>query len=284
MDEGLYKHSFKTPERPLASLSVYNTGLQRCEPDCAWGPGMRDHYLIHYVIAGRGSYTLRGRTYALSAGDMFLAPPEERIAYRADAQEPWEYCWVGFHGLDARLLLEQTGFAPERPVLHFEERETPCALLLDIYHARGGRAFEAARMTGRLYAFLAWLMENAHTERPGARRPGEEHVRRACAFIANNFADAITVEDIARSVGVCRSRLHCVFQQAMEISPAQYLARFRIRQACRLLRETDLSVKAVAYSVGYEDPLYFSRRFREIMGCPPSRYAQQEASGAADAR
>ena len=144
------------------------------------------------------------------------------------------------------LLLEQTGFAPERPVLHFEERETPCALLLDIYHARGGRAFEAARMTGRLYAFLAWLMENAHTERPGARRPGEEHVRRACAFIANNFADAITVEDIARSVGVCRSRLHCVFQQAMEISPAQYLARFRIRQACRLLRETDLSVKAVA--------------------------------------
>ena len=64
-------------------------------------------------------------------------------------------------------------------------------------------------------------------------------------------------------------------------SPSQALTQARIRQACALLRRGDLSVKAVAASVGYDNQLYFSRRFREIVGVPPSRYGEKGEEGQA---
>lgn len=281
METTSYKHSFKVPDRSLASLSVYNTGLQRCERSYCWGPAVRDHYLIHYVMAGKGTYTVQESTYPIEEGDLFLAWPNELITYSADIENPWSYCWVGFNGLDAGELIKQTDFTRANPILHAQDRKVPRELLMDIYQSRGARSFEVTRMTGKLYAFLAWLMETATHENRRKRQAGVEHVQRACAFIATNYASPIGVSDIARNVGVCRSLLTRAFQQHLETTPVQYLTKYRIQQACLLLSRTDMPIKAVAYSVGYEDPLYFSRRFREITGSPPRDYAnalpQQEA-------
>ena len=51
-----YKNSYKVTEKELVSLSVYNVGFQRCDSLYQWGPGIRDHYLIHYIIAGGGFF------------------------------------------------------------------------------------------------------------------------------------------------------------------------------------------------------------------------------------
>lgn len=48
-----YKNSYKVTEKELVSLSVYNVGFQKCDPLYQWGPGIRDHYLIHYIIPER---------------------------------------------------------------------------------------------------------------------------------------------------------------------------------------------------------------------------------------
>ena len=50
-----YKNSYKATEKELVSLSVYNVGYQNCDPGYQWGPGIRDHYLIHYIISGKGT-------------------------------------------------------------------------------------------------------------------------------------------------------------------------------------------------------------------------------------
>ena len=47
-----YKNSYKVSERELVSLSDYNVGFQKCDPLYQWGPGIRDHYMIHYIIYG----------------------------------------------------------------------------------------------------------------------------------------------------------------------------------------------------------------------------------------
>ena len=53
-----YKNSYKVTEKELVSLSVYNVGFQRCDSLYQWGPGIRDHYLIHYIISGKGFYKI----------------------------------------------------------------------------------------------------------------------------------------------------------------------------------------------------------------------------------
>ena len=125
-------------------------------------------------------------------------------------------------------------------------------------------------MTGALYQLLAALMRDRRAT--GVRR-GDDSVHQACEFIGNNLAMPITVEDIAAHVGLSRSRLYRLFMAELKLSPVQVLTQVRIRQACALLKRGDLSVKAVAASVGYENQLYFSRRFREIMGYTPTEYA-----------
>ena len=112
-----FKNSYKTTEKSMVSLSVYNVGFQRCEPLYQWGPGIRDHYLIHHVVAGKGYYTVGGQTFTLSAGDTFLVYPLTEITYHADQNEPWEYYWVGFSGSDAAAIIGATGFSKEKPVL-----------------------------------------------------------------------------------------------------------------------------------------------------------------------
>lgn len=276
MEESQNKRAFKAQRHDITFLTVYNTGTEKCRAGHCWGPAVRDHFLIHFIVGGKGVYTLAGKDYALSTGDMFFAPPGESICYRADADDPWEYCWVGFQGIDAAAMSARAGLTPESPVRHFDDLETPRRLIYDIIHVSGVLTQDSMRMTGCLCFFLAWLTETANRAEQRAEGSSMEHVRRACAFIANNYSRPISINEITRAVGVCRSRLYRAFEEQMGVSPARYLTHFRIEQARMLLETSDLSVKSVAYSVGFEDPLYFSRRFRELVGCPPRAYAQKE--------
>ena len=112
-----YKNSYKVTEKELVSLSVYNVGFQKCDPLYQWGPGIRDHYLIHYIISGKGYYKIKNTTFTLQAGDSFLVYPNTEVLYFADESDPWEYAWVGFTGSDASMILKATDFSTERPVI-----------------------------------------------------------------------------------------------------------------------------------------------------------------------
>ena len=70
-----YKNSYIVKEKELVSLSVYNVGFQSCDSLYQWGPGIRDHYLIHYIISGKGRYTVNGSVHTLTPGDAFLVYP-----------------------------------------------------------------------------------------------------------------------------------------------------------------------------------------------------------------
>ena len=266
MEEGR-KHSFKAEDRAELPLLVYNAGFQTCGSGYGWGPGVRDHYLLHYIVAGRGEYEAEGRTFVLSAGDVFLAWPDVPIYYRADREDPWEYDWVGFSGPSAPLLLAQTPFSRQSPVLRPGGGDRLHRGLLEIYEARGSGYPSAVRMAGYLQAVLGLLMESG----PG-RREGASCARQGADFFQRNYSQGVTVEDAARQAGVSRSCLYRAFQAEFGCPPSAYLTRYRIQRAKQLLRHSALTVGAVAASVGFEDPYYFSRAFRRETGMSPTEY------------
>ena len=59
----VYKQSFKQNYTNNIELSIFNCGLERCAPGQTWGPGIRDHYLIHLVLSGKGVFEVGGRTW-----------------------------------------------------------------------------------------------------------------------------------------------------------------------------------------------------------------------------
>lgn len=274
---GDYVHSYYTENRPLSSLSVYNVGSQKCTPGFQWGPGVRDHYLIHHVLSGKGYFETRGKTYRLKMGDTFLIYPNMEACYRADDEEPWSYTWVGFAGTDAFYLLNHTDFSEASPVLEqaalSEEIERK---IMQVYEAKGSTFYDAVSMTGALYSMIAMLMENSSSD---AKQKNLQtgRVEQAIRYIEEHYSYPITIEDIAGYTGVCRSYLYRMFQKILKMSPKDYVEEYRIRQACRLLRETDMPITAIAHSVGYEDNLYFSKAFKKCKGQSPSGYRKAES-------
>lgn len=266
-----YKNSYKATEKELLSLSVYNVGFQKCDSLYQWGPGIRDHYLIHYIISGSGYYQVNTHTYELHAGDTFLVYPNTEVVYYADANHPWEYAWVGFTGSDASMILQATDFSPETPcILHAPFGDSIHRQILHIYDARGNEFEHAVEMTGRLYTMLAMLMHGAnHSSSPNSTN---SYVQKGIEFISSNYSYAITVEDIADYVGVSRSHLFRSFETVLGQSPKEYLTDFRMKQACYLLEHSNLSITAIANSLGFDNSLYFSKTFHKQKGLSPKDF------------
>lgn len=277
-DMSTFKHSFKDTLKENTGLAVYNTGYEKCEADYRWGPAVRDHYLLHYISSGKGTYVCRGEEYQLQEGDMFLISPAEVVQYTAASDDPWEYYWVGFHGADAHRMVTMAGFLPEMPILRTADAEATRAALMRIYGSRGNTPAADVEMAGNLQLFLASLIRR-QDEIPAAAG-NRTYLAQALRFIQHNYANAIGVSDIADFVGISRSQLYRAFQTEFGQSPHEYLQKHRITEACALLRRGELTVAEVAGSVGFNDPLYFSRVFRQIKKCTPTAYQKKKSKQA----
>lgn len=272
-----FKRSFRTPFQNSLGLAVYRSGLQRCGPDHAWGPGVRDHYLIHYVLSGKGTFQSGEKSHSLTAGDGFLVVPGALSSYQADHDEPWEYCWVGFQGADAGRLVQETGLSAQSPLFHYDKDDLLRERLLNIYRCTGPSPGDEAEMTAALLHFLSALMRLSDGQTRQCNT-GYAYVRRSIQFIDYNYSrEDLNVEQIAANAGISRSHLYRLFLRHTAMTPNEYLTKYRINKAADLLRNEGLSVGEAAYSTGFSDQLYFSRVFKRYKGIPPSRFAQSAA-------
>jgi len=100
-------------------------------------------------------------------------------------------------------------------------------------------------------------------------------VKRALAYIHQNYALPLSRQQIAWYVGVSERYLSEIFKQEMGISPWDVLVRFRIQRARELLKTSDSSITEIAIQVGFSDSSYFGRVFKKQTGLSPKAYRQQ---------
>ena len=269
--EETYKYSFKMEPR-TASLFVQNTGCQRCAGGYRWGPGIRDHYLIHHVLSGKGYLEIGEKTYRLQKGDTFLTFPNTSILYYADEEEPWEYVWAGFNGVEAQNLVSRTDFGEDCPVLYGFFAHEIAGLLMDLYSDYGTMAWCTPAITGRLYLLLAFLIRNA--QRDGQTEHSErDYAGIAAGYIMTHYEQPITVESLAQLVSISQSSLYRCFRRKFNMSPKRFILEYRIERACALLKENIFSIREISNSVGFEDPLYFFFFFKLVKGMSPRSWA-----------
>ncbi len=100
-------------------------------------------------------------------------------------------------------------------------------------------------------------------------------VHAALEYIGEHVSNPIGVADVALAIACCRRTLELKFRERLGRTPHEEIRRARIEQACRLLRETDLTVEVVAESCGYAARDRFNAAFRKEKGMTPSRYRKQ---------
>lgn len=100
----------------------------------------------------------------------------------------------------------------------------------------------------------------------------EVYVTKVIDFIEMNYSNKFSIADIANFIGLDRSCLCSIFKEKSHLSIQQYLILFRMNKAAVLLRNKELAIGDVARSVGYDDPLLFSKIFKKTKGVSPREY------------
>jgi YesN/AraC family two-component response regulator len=100
-------------------------------------------------------------------------------------------------------------------------------------------------------------------------------VKRAVAYLHQNYARPLKRWEIAEAVDVSENYITRLFNQELGLSPWDYLNRFRVYRAKELLRRTHGSIKSVANQVGFKDQKYFSRVFHKLTNLSPSEFREQ---------
>jgi AraC-like DNA-binding protein len=271
---------------PDRDLSLQYTGEEQCEPGHE-GQGIRNQFLVHYVLRGSGRVMTASGAQRLGAGDGFLFFPGQRCWYRADDQRPWAYAWVGFAGRQADAAVRAMGFTEERTVW----RARPDAALRQCFRRLRREAEESGARQLRLDGLLCLLLDRIDelsgpaTGAGRGRLPGAEEatpsgaVARAFRFVELHYGQDIGVSDMARHAGLERTYFSALFKRETGRPPAGYLLAYRMARAEDLLAEGRLSVKEIAFSVGYRDYAVFAKRFRKTHGCTPLGFRRRAAAG-----
>lgn len=258
-------------------LNMYQCGTQKCSPGHDYGPAVRDHYLIHYVSHGKGFFQAGEKVYPLTRGQGFLICPHVVTYYRADFEEPWDYSWVGFHGLKAEAYLKSAGLDADNPIFTYDKDDYIKNCFVEMMSTNKLQKGREIRLLGLLYLFLSQLIEANGRDRFADTQTNrkENYIRKAIEYIEMNFSRRISISDIAHHVGLDRSYLGSIFREQLGTSLQEYLVNFRMDKACELMKYEQLSIGDISRSVGYEDPLLFSKMFRKAKALPPREYRRR---------
>lgn len=250
-------------------MRIYYCGREDCEKNHSFGPAVRTHYLIHFILKGQGTFTTEYGFFTLHEGEAFLIRPEERTCYRADPAQPWSYAWVAFDGEEAASLLAR--FYPDlnKPVCMIGDLTAVSIYFEQLLNSFGHAEENREKVLGYFYLILSCLIR---TGDGGAVVSEESLCKKACSFIRHNYSYSIQISDIADYVGIDRTYLYRIFMHQFGISPKHYIDRFRLSEAKEMLYNTEYKITEVAYSCGYHDSSSFCRHFRRELGMTPAEY------------
>lgn len=260
-----------------ASLDLYlcYCGSQVCSPGHAYGPKVRDEFLIHIVLSGKGIYTVGNQTYEIGPNTAFLIYPGVTTYYEASKDDPWSYIWVGFSGIKAESSLMHARFSKDHPSKYIQN-VTPFITYVNgmLNSSQLTYANDLAR-EGYLYQFVSALIQDQQNQENLEEIHDysyQVYVEHTLEYIEHNYAKDIKVQSIADYIGINRSYLTNCFKNVLHISPHEYILNYRMNQACIFLKTTSLTVSDIANKVGYQDAFNFSKSFKKLYGMSPTTY------------
>ena len=246
-----------------------------------WRANGTDDWLLIATLGGGGRFGGDRTQITATPGDLVLLRPGTRHDYGvAPEAGVWDLLWTHFHPRPdwAPWLL----WPEEAPGL---ARLTLTDDLRDRVFHRFAQAHELA--TGALRRRETFAM-NALEEvlllcdlaNPRARPARlDPRIEEALSFLCRRLAEPTGLDDLAAHVGLSVSRLSHLFRQEVGLTPQQYLEGQRLHRARQLLELTPRPIAAVAAEVGYENPFYFTLRFKRETGLSPRDYRKKHGGG-----
>ena len=272
------------PIQSFIDCNIIQCGWEACKPSYSFGPAARNHYLFHYILSGKGTFSALdskgvNHTYSLSKGQGFLICPTQQTMYVADKDSPWEYAWVEFDGLKARDFLDLAGLDFNNLIYNSNNEVMEKAMKDELLYLANHGYENMLHLTGHLYLFLDALQKSSVNRKPLEKgNINNFYVEEAIAYIEKNYHHNISIGDIANFCNLSRSHFSKIFKDITRSTPQDFLINYRMGKACEFLSNRNLSVTEVGIKVGYQHPLRFSRAFKSVHKVSPRTWRYNNVS------
>lgn len=261
----------------LRDLQLYRLGSEQFISSATERPILSAHYTIHYVNSGTGSVQIGNASYPVQPNSVFVVFPNQVRQILADSSEALHIDWVELDGSAVLPALTRLNLAANHPILPLAPTALPCKTEECFRELLGSDPRNREYQIGLCWMILGALStEAAEKKVPRSVNQRKQYVCQAIELIERSYMQDITVEDIADYCRLNRSYLGKLFRGETGKSTQEYLIEYRMKVACRYLRETTAPIGTIALSVGYQNQLHFSRAFRKTYGLSPRDWQKEQ--------
>jgi len=235
-----------------------------------------DDNILIYCVEGSGKLETDDFEGGITQGDIILLPAGHDHVYAADKRTPWSLYWLHFDGIQTSQLLEELDYNPSHPVVNLGLKPllvSDFKRLLSLRKSGYQRNIfnYAAAIVRQMLHYLALETHNLQTLQRHNFNLDSLH-----SLMHENLNGELDLDTLAASANLSRHHFSAKYKKITGTSPIKHFIHLKIEHACYLLDTSENTIKQVSAKLGYEDPLYFSRQFRKVLGLSPSEYRKRQ--------
>ncbi|WP_254476193.1 helix-turn-helix domain-containing protein [Brevibacillus sp. HB1.4B] len=246
-------------------------------PTEAWAFSGGSTHAVLIVTKGSGRILNELDQATLLDGSVLVLSRESARQVRADTDDPLRFLVFYFDALQQSDQVTNA-YSPslswhlDRSSCLFHQVDHGTELALTLFaHRQTNDPLEAFQNQIRFQQLLHLIWSHAEQQ---STIETSNVVDQTLSYIHTNYAEPITLDDLANRAGLTPRYYSEVFKKKVGKSPIEYLTSCRMEHAKTLLRESNKRLREVARLVGYADEFYFSRRFKQQIGVSPTVFVR----------
>ena len=273
----------------LVNICVLNAGYAHVSQH--WeGKGLSSPFArLYYVKEGEGTISTPEAELTMKPGNMYLVPSfmphsmtcqsglrfyylfvYERYGTQSDIFDLYSFPYEVEANQAIDLLFENyCNYYPELTLPYASAEDFYAHPSYREYAIRYAQMDRSQKM--QLQGFV-WIVASFFMAKAQKIEEMDERLLKVIDYVKENVGKVIEIETLANMVCLTKSHLERLFREKLGTSPLQYILRTKIQCAQRLLMTTNYSINVIAHEVGFDDPSYFIRVFRQKIGFTPQDY------------
>ena len=248
----------------MYDIYVTDMEFERCEKDKEQISLIVPYTVIHFVLSGEG--TINGQK--VSENTVFISYKDTHMDYYPSRTNPWSYVYVRLLGRDIKKAFLDYDLKQGITILPFHKKKE-LFHILSLYNSLCDYDNQQAARTIANAVLLLFEKESTKSDTVSIQNQNAEKVKR---FIDENYHKKITVSLIADEFFLSKDYIRNLFIKFYGVSPKSYIQNVRMERAKKLLSKTQTSIALIANSVGYDDPLLFSKMFKKYYSVSPTKF------------
>ncbi len=235
-----------------------------------------DNHIFMMCVEGRGIVEVDGDLYTIMQNQYIIIPKETAHRYYANNENPWSIYWFHFSGSSANSYIDMVmdnqvvGTMTSMGLAWFVKQFGVIYNLLESGYSKN-HMMAVSNLLGLLMTGLKVPLmwdDSSYSK----KSPVDECI----AYMLEHMSERLTLEQLAERMHMSRSHIIELFKEHTGYTPIDYFIHLKVQKSCRMLDQTDMSINEIALQIGYEDPFYYSRIFKKVMGMSPRDYRKTE--------